>query len=62
YMGIPAALKDLGIVEKEFKEKLPEVAKNAVEDACTGSNPRAIDAPSMEKLLACVYYGQDVDF
>ncbi len=62
YMGIPAALKDLGIDEKEFKEKLPEVAKNAVEDACTGSNPRAIDAPSMEKLLTCVYYGQDVDF
>ncbi|MCQ4636526.1 iron-containing alcohol dehydrogenase [Anaerovorax odorimutans] len=62
YMGIPASLKEFGIDETEFKEKLPELAANAVEDACTGSNPRAIDTPSMEKLLTCIYYGEDVDF
>ena len=30
-----------GIIdEKEFMDKLPEVAKLAISDACTGSNPR----------------------
>lgn len=62
YMGIPASLKEFGIDETEFKEKLLGLAKNAVEDACTASNPRAVDAESMEQLLTCVYYGRDVDF
>ena len=34
------SLKEFGVDEKEFLEKLPEIAKNAVLDACTGSNPR----------------------
>ena len=39
YMGIPNTLKEFGIKEDEFKEKISEIAKNAVGDACTGSNP-----------------------
>ena len=35
---------------------------NAVGDACTGSNPRPIDPPTMAKLFTCIYYGQEVDF
>ena len=41
---------------------LPEIAKNAVADACTGSNPLAINAEQMEQLLKCCYYDLDVDF
>lgn len=61
-MGIPNTLKEFGIEEEEFKEKIAEIAENAVGDACTGSNPRAIDAAAMERLFTCIYYGTEVDF
>lgn len=61
-MGIPNTLKDFGIIEDEFKEKLDAIAANAVGDACTGSNPRPIDPATMAKLFTCIYYGTEVDF
>ncbi len=71
-LNIPLAIKNYGqggviadesiIDEKEFLEKLPEVAKNAIGDACTGSNPRIPTQEEMEKLLKACYYDLDVDF
>jgi alcohol dehydrogenase class IV len=58
--GLPA---DIGIVpEDEFLEKLPDIAANAILDACTGSNPRQPSQEEMEKLLKCCYYDTEVDF
>ena len=62
YMGIPNTLKEFGIIEEEFNEKIDAIAENAVGDACTGSNPRAIDPATMKKLFTCIYYGIEVDF
>ncbi len=59
-LEIPKTLKDFGIDEAEFLEKLPEIAVNAVGDACTGSNPRSITPAQMEELFKCCYYGTDV--
>ena len=50
------------VSEREFLEKLPEIAKNAVADACTGSNPRQINEEQMERLLKCCFYDMEVDF
>ena len=71
-LNIPLAIKNYGeggvladksiIDEKEFLEKLPEVAANAISDACTGSNPRQPSQEDMEKLLHAVYYDEVVDF
>ena len=61
-LGIPATLAEFGIDEKEFNEKLDKIAELAVGDACTGSNPRAIDPAAMAKLFKCTYYGTEVDF
>ena len=61
-LNIPKTLKDFGIEENEFKEKVAKIAELAVGDACTGSNPRAIDPATMEKLFTCTYYGTEVDF
>ncbi len=61
-LNIPKTLKDFGIKEDEFKEKIAGIAERAVGDACTGSNPRAIDPATMEKLFTCIYYGTEVDF
>ncbi|MEA4942735.1 Aldehyde-alcohol dehydrogenase [bioreactor metagenome] len=50
------------VPENVFLERLPEIAKNAIGDACTGSNPRQPSQEEMEKLLKCCYYDSDVDF
>ena len=61
-LGIPKTLKEFGIDEKEFKEKIAHISELAVGDACTGSNPRPITPDVMEKLFNCIYYGTKVDF
>ena len=71
-LNIPQAIKNYGpggvkaetsiIDEKEFLEKLPTVAANAIGDACTGSNPRQPSQEEMEKLLKACYYDLEIDF
>ena len=50
------------VPEDVFLARLPEIAKNAVGDACTGSNPRRPSQAEMERLLNCCYYDLEVDF
>ncbi len=50
------------VPEKVFLERLPEIAKNAIGDACTGSNPRIPSQNEMEELLKCCYYDTEVTF
>ena len=71
-LNIPHCIKNYGadsypteqgfVPEDVFLAKLPEIAKNAIADACTGSNPRQPSQEEMEKLLKCCYYDTDVDF
>lgn len=58
--GLPA---EAGFVPEDvFLAKLPDIAANAILDACTGSNPRQPSQEEMEKLLKCCYYDTEVDF
>lgn len=58
--GLPA---EIGFVPEDvFLAKLPDIAANALLDACTGSNPRQPSQEEMEKLLKCCYYDTEVDF
>ncbi len=71
-LNIPHCIKNYGadsyptengfVPENVFLERLPEIAKNAIADACTGSNPRQPNQEEMEKLLKCCYYDTEVDF
>ncbi len=71
-LNIPQCIKNYGadsypteqgfVSEEIFLERLPEIAKNAIADACTGSNPRQPSQDEMEKLLKCCYYDTEVDF
>ena len=71
-LNIPLAIKNYGeggviadksiIDEKEFLDKLDNVAALAISDACTGSNPRQPSQEEMKKLLLAVYYDKDIDF
>ncbi len=71
-LNIPHCIKNYGpdsypteqgfVPEKVFLERLPEIARLAIGDACTGSNPRIPTQEEMEKLLKCCYYDTEVDF
>ncbi|MGN0761692.1 MAG: iron-containing alcohol dehydrogenase [Christensenellales bacterium] len=71
-LNIPHCIKNYGadsypceqgfVPENVFLERLPEIAKNAIGDACTGSNPRRPSQREMEELLKCCYYDTEVDF
>ncbi|MGN1317817.1 MAG: iron-containing alcohol dehydrogenase [Lachnospirales bacterium] len=61
-LNIPKTLKEFGVLEDEFKEKVDAIAANAVADACTGSNPRSVTPEQMAKILDCIYYGKEIDF
>lgn len=71
-LNIPQGIKNYGeggtksetsiIDEKEFFEKASEVARLAIEDACTLSNPRKPTQEEMEQLLKCVYFDLPVEF
>lgn len=61
-LGIAQSYKDNGVTEEHYKNKCDDIAKNAVGDPCTGSNPRPTDLESMKKVLECAYYGKDVTF
>ena len=71
-LNIPHCIRNYGVdsyptangfvPEKVFLERLPEIAKNALGDACTGSNPRQPSQEEMERLLKCCYYDTEVDF
>lgn len=71
-LNIPQCIKHYGkdglyaeegfVPEDVFLERLPEIAKLAILDACTGSNPRIPTQEEMENLLKAVYYDHEVDF
>lgn len=71
-LNIPHCIKNYGadsypteqgfVPEEVFLERLPEIARLAISDACTGSNPRIPTQEEMEKLLKCCYYDTEVDF
>jgi len=61
-MNIPLTLKDFGISEALFNEKIDDIAKNAVADPCTGTNPREISAEEMKELFICTFEGTSVTF
>jgi alcohol dehydrogenase class IV len=61
-LDIPLTLKDYGITEEDFNTNLDFISKNALTDACTGSNPRAIDFDQMKKLFKCTFTGEDCTF
>lgn len=61
-MNMPHSLKEFGVEEKFFMEKLDNLAITSVEDPCTGTNPREISVEEMKKLFLAIYYGEKVDF
>lgn len=56
-LQIPASLQEFGVPETEFLKNLDVIARGAVADPCTSTNPRAISVEQMKELFLTVYYG-----
>ena len=54
---IKDSIKDYGIDEKEFLEKLDEMSESAFDDQCTGANPRYPLISEIKQLYLDAYYG-----
>ena len=70
-LNIPHCIRDYAanglpgegmVTAAEFESKAAQIAENAMGDACTGCNPRQMDAKLMERVLRCCWDDSEVDF
>lgn len=61
-VDVPASIEAYGIAESEWNEKLDEITRNAMNDACVGANPRTPSEAEIRKIFECCYAGEKVDF
>jgi acetaldehyde dehydrogenase/alcohol dehydrogenase len=57
-IGINKCIADYGVDEKEFLEKLDEMATLAFDDQCTGANPRYPLISEIKQMYLNAYYGK----
>jgi acetaldehyde dehydrogenase/alcohol dehydrogenase len=56
-VGIKKTIRDYGIEEKYFLEKLDEMSEQAFDDQCTGSNPRYPLIREIKQMYLNAFYG-----
>ena len=56
-IGIKKTIKDYGVDEKEFLDRLDEMSKQAFDDQCTGANPRYPLIEEIKEMYLQAYYG-----
>lgn len=61
-IGIENSLKEYGIKESNWREKLDTITQNAMNDPCTGTNPRKPKLEDIKKIYECCFTGESVDF
>ncbi|MBM7587652.1 alcohol dehydrogenase class IV [Bacillus pakistanensis] len=61
-MNVPNSLQEFGVTEEIFNKHVDDMAKNAVTDPCTGTNPRETSVEEMKQLYVSAFYGKDVNF
>lgn len=57
-IGIKKTIKEYGVDEKEFLERLDEMVEQAFDDQCTGANPRYPLMSEMKQMYLNAYYGK----
>lgn len=57
-LDIPASIKAAGVEEAAFLAKVDELAENAFDDQCTGTNPRYPLISELKQILLDSYYGK----
>jgi len=57
-VGIKKTIKDYGIDEKDFLDRLDEMVEQAFDDQCTGANPRYPLMSEIKQMYLNAYYGK----
>ena len=50
-LGIPQTLSEAGVSMKDYEASKAHIVAHAVNDACTATNPRKIDASAVQRIL-----------
>ena len=58
-VGIKKTIRDYGIDEKNFLDRLDEMAEQAFDDQCTGANPRYPLIGEIKQMYLDAYYGKE---
>ena len=58
-IGIKKTIKDYGIDEKDFLDRLDEMSEQAFDDQCTGANPRYPLISEIKDMYLKAYYGKE---
>ena len=56
-IGIKKTIKDYGVDEKDFLDRLDEMVEQAFDDQCTGANPRLPLMSEIKDMYLEAYYG-----
>jgi len=56
-LDIPKSIKEAGVSESDFLEKLDKLSVDAFDDQCTGANPRYPLISEIKDVLTASYYG-----
>ena len=56
-IGIKKTIRDYGVDEKDFLERLDEMVEQAFDDQCTGANPRYPLMSEIKQIFLDAYYG-----
>ena len=57
-IGIKKTIKDYGIDEKDFLDRLDDMVEQAFDDQCTGANPRYPLMSEIKQMYLNAYYGK----
>ena len=58
-VGIKKTIRDYGIDEKDFLDRLDDMTEQAFDDQCTGANPRYPLMSEIKQMYLNAYYGKN---
>ena len=58
-VGIKKTIRDYGIDEQDFLNRLDAMVEQAFDDQCTGANPRYPLMSELKQMYLNAYYGND---
>lgn len=61
-IGIPSSISECGVSEEEWKKNLDYITENAMNDPCTGFNPRKPTPEELAQIYQACYKGISVGF
>ena len=60
-IGIKPTIRDYGIDENDFLNRLDEMVEQAFDDQCTGANPRYPLMKEIKQMYLRAYYGAEAN-